>query len=120
MMRNLGGSMGIAALATLVSRREAFHSNRLGEGVSLYNPETQIRLDQMTQFFMSQGADFTTAHDRAIAAISNIVRREAYVMEYNDCFYFIGVALVLSGLAVLFFKKVRQVAALALINIEFW
>jgi DHA2 family multidrug resistance protein len=107
MMRNLGGSMGIAALATLLSRREAFHSNRLGEAISLYNPETQQRIDQMTQFFITQGADYTIAHDRAIASISNLVRREAYVMAYNDCFYFVGVALLLSGFAVIFFKKAK-------------
>jgi DHA2 family multidrug resistance protein len=61
----------------------------------------------MTQFFISRAADFTTARDRAIAALGNIVRREAYVMAYNDCFYFIGVALLLSGIAVIFFKNVK-------------
>ncbi|GAC1459745.1 MAG: MDR family MFS transporter [Chamaesiphon sp.] len=107
MMRNIGGSMGIAALGTLLTRREAFHSNQLGQTVSLYSPATQHRIDQMTQFFMSRGADFYTAHDRAIAVIGNIVRREAYIMAYNDCFYFIGLALFLSGFAVIFFKKVK-------------
>jgi DHA2 family multidrug resistance protein len=107
MMRNLGGSFGIASLATLVTNREAFHSNRLGEAVSIYSPETQQRIDQLTQAFQSRGIDAVTAHDQAIATISNLVRREAYVMAYNDCFYFIGLALLLSGIAVLFFKKSR-------------
>ncbi|MDB9514958.1 DHA2 family efflux MFS transporter permease subunit [Kamptonema animale CS-326] len=108
MMRNLGGSMGIAALATLVTRREQFHSNQLGDSVSLYNPETQARLNQMTQYFVSRGSDLSVAQDQAIAAISNIVRREAYVMAFNDCFYFVGIALLLSGIAVIFFKKVKS------------
>jgi MFS transporter, DHA2 family, multidrug resistance protein len=107
MMRNMGGSIGIACLATLLTNREQFHSNRLGDGVSLYNPETQQRIEQMTQYFISRGADLTTAQNQAIASISNIVRREAYVMAFNDCFYFIGIALLLSGIAVLFFKKVK-------------
>lgn len=108
MMRNLGGSMGIAALATLVTRREQFHSNQIGDSVSLYNPETQARLNQMTQYFVSRGSDLSVAQDQAIAAISNIVRREAYVMAFNDCFYFVGIALLLSGIAVIFFKKVKS------------
>ena len=108
MMRNLGGSMGIAALATLVTQREQFHSNQLGDSISLYNPETQARLNQMTQYFVSRGSDLSVAQDRAIAAISNIVRREAYVMAFNDCFYFVGIALLLSGIAVIFFKKVKS------------
>ncbi len=107
MMRNLGGSMGIAALATLLTRREAFHSNHLVDAVSMYNLATQQRIDQMTQFFISKGFDYTQAHNQAIASISNIVRREAYVMAFNDCFYFIGWALLLSGIAVIFFKKVK-------------
>ncbi|MHC5728738.1 MAG: MFS transporter, partial [Nostoc sp.] len=107
MMRNLGGSIGIASLATLLTNREQFHSNRLGDGVSLYNPETQQRIDQMTQYFISRGADLSTAQNQAIASISNIVRREAFVMAFNDCFYFIGIALLVSGIAILFLKKVK-------------
>lgn len=107
MMRNLGGSIGIAAIATLLTRREQFHSNRIGEAVSIYNPATQERMQQMTQYFMSQGADLATAQQQALEAISNIVRREAYVMAYNDCFYFIGFALLLSGIAIIFLKKVK-------------
>lgn len=113
MMRNLGGSMGIAAIGTLVTRREQFHSNRLGEAVSLYNLETQQRIDQLTQFFVSRGANLSTARNQAIAAIGNIVRREAYVMAYNDCFYFIGIALLLSGIAIIFFKKVKATGGAA-------
>ncbi|MBD0303018.1 MAG: DHA2 family efflux MFS transporter permease subunit [Tolypothrix sp. T3-bin4] len=107
MMRNLGGSIGIAILSTLLSKREQFHSNRIGESVSLYSPETQQRIDQLTQFFISRGTDAATARNQAIASISNIVRREAYVMAYNDGFYFIGFALLLSAVALLFCKKVK-------------
>ncbi|MEG3937646.1 MULTISPECIES: MDR family MFS transporter [unclassified Microcoleus] len=107
MMRNLGGSMGIAALGTLVTMREQFHSNRLGESVSLYNQATQERMNQMTQYFVSRGADASVAHNQAIQAIDGLVRREAYVMAFNDCFYFVGIALLLSGIAILGFKKVK-------------
>lgn len=61
MMRNLGGSIDIASLATLLTNREQFHSNRLGEAVSLYNPATQERIYQLTQYFVSRGADLSTA-----------------------------------------------------------
>ena len=107
MMRNLGGSFGIAALATLLTQREKFHSNRLGDAISLYNPETQQRVDTLTQLFVSKGADFNTAQSQAFQAIANTVSRESYVMAFNDCFYFVGFAILLSGVAVLFFKKVR-------------
>lgn len=107
MMRNLGGSLGIAAIATLLTQREQFHSNRLSEQISIYNPITQERINQYTQFFVSRGSDLATAQNQAIAALSNITRREAYVMAFNDCFYFVACTLLISGLAVLFFKKVK-------------
>ncbi|MBA3924160.1 MAG: EmrB/QacA family drug resistance transporter, partial [Nostocaceae cyanobacterium] len=113
MMRNLGGSMGIAALGTLLTRREQLHSNRLGEAVSLYNPATQQAIEQKTQFFISHGADPTTAQNQAFQAINQSISQQAYIMAYNDCFYFIGIALLVSGLAIIFFKKVKATGGAA-------
>jgi MFS transporter, DHA2 family, multidrug resistance protein len=107
MMRNLGGSVGIATLSTLLSRREQFHSSRIGEAVSLYDPETQQRLESLRQTFISRGSDLVTAKQQAIATIDNLVRREANIMAYNDCFYFMGVALLICGLALIFCQKVK-------------
>jgi DHA2 family multidrug resistance protein len=53
MTRNLGGSVGIALLATALTNREHFHSARMGESVSLAAAATQERLDQLTQAFVS-------------------------------------------------------------------
>lgn len=62
---------------------------------------------------MSKGADLATAQNQALAAISNVVRREAYIMAFNDCFYLVACALLLSGIAVLFFKKVKAGGGMA-------
>ena len=106
-MRNLGGSIGIATLSTILSRREQFHSNRIGDAISLYAPQTQQRLNELTQSFISKGSDAVTANQQAIAQIDNIVRREAYTMAYNDCFYLMGFAILICGLALIFCKKVK-------------
>ena len=111
MMRNLGGSFGIAVLGTLLTQREHFHSNRLGDNVSIYNLATQQRIDELTQFFISKGTDPITAQAQAYKSIAGTISREAYVMAFNDCFYFIGFALLLSGVAILFIKKVKGAGA---------
>ncbi len=111
MMRNLGGSFGIAALGTLLTQREKFHSNQLGDNVSIYNPATQQRIDELTQLFISKGADAVTAQAQAYKSIAGTISRESYVMAFNDCFYFIGFALLLSGIAILFIKKVKGAGA---------
>jgi len=94
MTRNLGGSVGIALLATSLTNREHFHSARIGEAVSSYAPATQERLEQMTQAFIASGIDPATAASQAIAALDRIVRRESYVMAYNDGFWIVGLILI--------------------------
>jgi MFS transporter, DHA2 family, multidrug resistance protein len=113
MIRNLGGSIGIAILSTLLGWREKFHSSRIGESVSLFDLATQQRIDQLTQSFISRGSNPIVAHDQAIATIDNLVRREAFVMAFNDSFYFIGIALLVSAVTLLFCKKVKPGAGAA-------
>jgi DHA2 family multidrug resistance protein len=102
MTRNLGGSIGIAMLATALTNREHFHSARLGESVTMASGATQARLDQLTQGFIANGTDPVTAGQQAIEVIDRIVRRESYVMAYNDGFWIVGLILV-GAIAVLWF-----------------
>lgn len=104
MMRNLGGSVGIALLATLLTNREHLHSARIGEAVSLYEPATQARLDALAQNFAAKGADLATAQEMALKALDNVVRRESFLMAYNDAFLILGIAL-LSCVAIVWFSK---------------
>ncbi|NVD98196.1 DHA2 family efflux MFS transporter permease subunit [Massilia sp. BJB1822] len=90
MTRNLGGSIGIALLATALTKREQFHSARLGESVTAFSSEVVQRLDVLTQSFISRGMDPSTASNMAMKAIDNLVRREAFVMGYNDGFLLVG------------------------------
>src|SRR5476649_610373 len=94
MTRNLGGSIGIALLATALSTREHFHSQHLGEAINSFSSVTQLRIDQLTASFMDKGADAVTAGNQALQAIDSIVRREAYVMAYNDSFLIVGAILL--------------------------
>jgi DHA2 family multidrug resistance protein len=94
MFRNLGGSIGIALLATQLDLREKFHSVRLGEVVNAFNPATNERLDALAQHFAARGADAVAAGQQALGAVATVVRREAYVMAYGDCFYLIGALLL--------------------------
>jgi DHA2 family multidrug resistance protein len=108
MTRNLGGSIGIALLATALTNREHFHSLRLGESVSMAALATQTRLEQLTQAFIARGIDPATAANQAIEAISRIVRRESYVMAYNDGFWIVGVILIGAIGALWFADKVKS------------
>jgi DHA2 family multidrug resistance protein len=108
MTRNLGGSVGIAMLATSLTNREHFHSARLGESVSMMAAATQARLDQLTQAFIASGIDAATAANQAIKVIDRIVRREAYVMAYNDGFFIVGAILLAAIIPLWFADKVKS------------
>lgn len=108
MTRNLGGSIGIALLATALTNREHLHSARLGESVSNYALATQQRLDSLTQGFIAGGIDPAGAGDKALRVVDNIVRRESYVMAYNDGFLIVGLIL-LGCIAIIWFAdKVKS------------
>jgi DHA2 family multidrug resistance protein len=105
MMRNIGGSIGIAGLSTLLSVRERFHSERIGESVTVYSGALQERVRHSVAYFMSQGSDPSSAHMRAVGAIGGAVRREAFLLAYGDCFLALGCVLLASAVALFFMKK---------------
>jgi DHA2 family multidrug resistance protein len=108
MTRNLGGSVGIALLATALTNREHFHSARLGESISSYAAPTQQRLDQMTQAFIGNGIDPVSAANQALAALDRLVRRESYIMAYNDGFVIMGIVLLGCIVVLWFANKVKS------------
>lgn len=110
MMRNLGGSIGIALLSALLTVREHLHSNRLGEAVSSYNPLAQERLETLTRKFTTAGSDAYTAGQQAIVALDSLVRREANLQAFNDCFHVLGLVL-LGTILVAFLARPARAAA---------
>src|SRR6266478_5572171 len=112
MLRNLGGAIGTALLATLITKREQFHSNIIGQSVTLGREEVRSRIAQMTDFFLSHSVpDPAAAHQQAIIALGNAVKRQALVLGFSDTFAVIGVVLVLAAIAVAFTRKVKASGA---------
>ena len=99
MMRNLGGSFGIAMLATMAEHREHFHFSVIAERITANSSLLAERLGGMAMVL--------GGHDRAVAQLANQVRRQATVMGYADCFTMIGVGLVLSLGAIAFLARAR-------------
>jgi DHA2 family multidrug resistance protein len=111
MVRNLGGSVGIALLSALLTVRERFHSNRLGEAVSAYNPLTHERLAALAAHFTASGSDAGTAGQQALGALDAVVRREATLMAFNDCFHVLGLVLVGATVAAVLCRPAKSRAS---------
>jgi MFS transporter, DHA2 family, multidrug resistance protein len=109
MLRNLGGAVGTATLATVLTKREQFHSNIIGQSVTLYRDEVRQRIADLTNYFLSHGiSDPATAKHQAIVAIGNVVKRQALIMGFSDTFAVIGVILAIAAVALLLTRKVKQ------------
>jgi DHA2 family multidrug resistance protein len=114
MLRNLGGAFGTALLATLVTKREQFHSNVNGCAVTMFRDSVRDRLNGLAAYFMSHGvSDAATAQHNAIVALGNIVRRQALIMAYADTFAILGVLLLLAAGLLLFTRRMGASSAVA-------
>jgi DHA2 family multidrug resistance protein len=105
MTRNIGGSVGIATLSTILTQREHLHSVRIGELVTVYTPAVQERLATLSTMFQDKGIDPTTAASYALTDLNRAVQKQAYLMAYSDSFFVIGAALLLSGISLFFLPK---------------
>ena len=108
MMRNLGGSIGIAMLSTMIDRREHFHFSVLAEAMTQNATLTQSRLGAMTRAMQAHFVDPLAAQAQALSLIAGEARREAYVMAYSDAFWIIGVGLIISLAAITLLKKPQK------------
>ena len=104
-LRNLGGSVGTALLDTMITRREQFHDFRIGSYINPFRPPVQDRLNYLTQQFQTRGINEANSMLKAYAEIKQVVRREAYIMAFNDCFLIVGILLLLGAILVWGCKK---------------
>src|SRR5205814_8268549 len=90
LMRNIGGSVGIAITGTMLARSSRTTAAVLSANVNVYNPTTQTMLAQMKAAFMASGADAVTATQRAYAALFGVVQRQATMVAFVGIFQFLG------------------------------
>lgn len=106
MLRNLGGAFGTALLGTILTKREQYHSNVVGQSVTLFREEARARIAQMTNYFIAHGVpDPVIAKHQAIIAIGNIVKGQSLVMAFGDTFAILGAVLVISAACVFVMRK---------------
>jgi DHA2 family multidrug resistance protein len=103
--RNLGGSIGIALLSTMIQRREQFHFSAIAGNMTQNNSAVQDRLSHMSGSFIARGGDVALAKMQAMGQLAAQVRREAMVMAFSDAFFVLGCFIVGSMVMVLILPK---------------
>lgn len=86
MMRQMGGSFGIALINTYIAHRVAYNRTILVSHIGATDPSTQERLSLATNRFVSAGATAWQASRQALAALEATVVRQTYLLSYMDAF----------------------------------
>ncbi len=99
-VRNIGGSTGVAMATTLLARRSQSHQATLIGHLDPWNPAMAQRLQDWTDHFATQGADHFTAGRQAMLQIYREAQTQAQVLSYADDFWlllttFAGVLLLI-------------------------
>ena len=96
LMRQLGGSVGIAISATLLQRFTAIHRADLAANVTPYAEATRERLGAITQALIARGEVPALAQTKAIGFLNGIVTRQAMMLSFEQLFLLFGTVFVLS------------------------
>ena len=111
--RNIGGSVGISLVTTMLDRRTQLHLTNLASNLSPTNPALQNMLRGATSALRTRGASEAGATQQAYALVQATIGRQATMLAYVDCFWFLGVAILIMVPMVFLMKKSKPGGAIA-------
>jgi DHA2 family multidrug resistance protein len=108
LMRNTGGSIGIAAVTTMLARGAQTHQAVIASHLTPYDPSFQERLRLIAGALGARGGGAGGgAMQQALASVYGVVLRQSMLMSFIDNFRLLAFLCVLCVPAALLFKRVR-------------
>ena len=107
LMRNLGGSIGIASITTFIARTAQSNQNVLSSHTSKYNPIFQHQLAEIQSALSHKVGDWEAAR-QAAGILYRMLSEQAALISYVHNFRVVGLVCLVCVPLVLFFKKVRS------------
>jgi len=107
LIRQLGGSLGIAILTTILQRDQTIAYRNLSNGVAMSHPPVQQALRQLTHMFTAQGHTLFEAQHMALLRLAQEVQINALAISYGDLFRFCAVVFFIVLPAVLLLRRPR-------------
>jgi DHA2 family multidrug resistance protein len=91
MMRQLGGSFGVASITTFLSRQNMSHRSDLVSKLNINDPSVQARVQAMQHAFMAKGIPANVALQRSYQTLDYMVTKQSSVLSYMDAFLYLGI-----------------------------
>jgi DHA2 family multidrug resistance protein len=107
MLRNFGGSVGIAVVTTLLARRSQYHQATLVGHVNPWDAQTQERLTRWSSYFTGLGSDAFTAQRQAVAMVYRETVAQAQLLAYTDDFWLLATMFAAVPLLLPLMRRIR-------------
>jgi DHA2 family multidrug resistance protein len=114
MLRQLGGSFGVAIISTYLIRDNQVHRSDLLTHLNVTDPNVQQRIQALSRGFQGKGMPWDEARKTALSLQDRLVDVQATVLSYMDVFLWIGVMfLICVPFVIVFVKKAKQKVKMA-------
>ncbi|MBA2248656.1 MAG: MFS transporter, partial [Chitinophagaceae bacterium] len=108
MMRQLGGSFGIATITTFLARQNMVHRNNLVGHLDVNNLNVQQRVLAMQHGFIAKGLTPDAALKSSYKALDFAVSKQASVLSYMDVFLYLGIMFLICIPFILLVKRNKK------------
>jgi len=108
LMRNIGGSIGIALTGTYLQRHRELVSATLGEHINVYDPVSRTMIDQIARGLIAAGSDAVTATQRAYVVLEGMLFRQASMVTFVTIFRVMGTVFLLMIPLVFLMKRPKR------------
>ena len=105
LMRNLGGSVGIALTGTLLARHQQAMTALYGAGFTAYDSASREQFARMHAGLVAGGADVSTATNRTYATLFGMLQRQAGMVSFVTLFQLLGLLFLALLPFVLFMRR---------------
>jgi len=105
LLRQLGGSVGIAILTTLLANYTKLEYAHLAEYVNTFNPQAVQKLQVLQGFMMSKGISSNLAYQQALMMLKGSVQKQGLMLAYNNLFKLTSVIFIVCIFLVIFLKN---------------
>ncbi|TAN40097.1 MAG: DHA2 family efflux MFS transporter permease subunit [Nitrospirae bacterium] len=94
LLRNLGGSFGVAFVTTMIARRAQFHQVRLADHLTPFDRSFQSASQGAAQYLQLQGMDSVSAGQGGLGALYGQMIKQAAMLSFNDAFHLLSVFMI--------------------------
>ncbi len=95
MIRQLGGSVGVALINLFLTQKNADVRGNMISYVSNYNQIAQDRLSALTQNYLSKGYSLQEAENLANKGLEGMVFKQQALVSYDQGFFMVGVLILI-------------------------